>query len=46
MEFSFQLKNDGMVESAMECVNTERQRAREKWVGRVKPHGIFIPAEE
>lgn len=43
---SLLMKTDGMLESAMECVNTERQRAREKWVGRVKPHGIFIPAEE
>jgi hypothetical protein len=35
------MKTDGMLESAMECVNTERQRAREKWVGRVKPHGMM-----
>jgi hypothetical protein len=30
MEFSFQLKNDGMVESSLECVSTERERERER----------------
>jgi hypothetical protein len=34
MEFSFQLKNDGMVESSLECVSStetemERERQRE-----------------
>jgi hypothetical protein len=39
MEFSFQLKNDGMVESSLECVSStetemwrEREREREREV--------------
>jgi hypothetical protein len=30
MEFSFQLKNDGMVESSLECVSTETEMERER----------------